>query len=135
MDEPDYKIDPAYLRAKLAELAAQVGGKPLLPLFTQQTAKVLAKDRTSYLRYGPYWWAMKRILRAGGVAVGTYDEPQWADEYAIKGEDGTVSPELTLLAGWEFGDDNIGGVGVLTNEYELPTGTLVLYDPDQAARA
>jgi hypothetical protein len=135
MSEPDYKIDPNYLRGKLADLSKQVGGKPLLPIFIEQTRKVLGKSLTAYLRYGPYWWAMKRILRAGGLAVGTYDEPTWADEYAIKGEDGAVSPELTLLAAWEFGDDNIGGVGVLTSEYELPAGTLVLYDPDQAARA
>ena len=135
MSEPNYKIDPDYLRGKLAELSAQVGGKPLLPIFIAQTSKVLAVDRRNYLRYGPYWWAMKRILRAGGVGVGTYDEPVWAEEYAIKGEDGTANPELTLLAGWEFGDDNIGGVGVLTNEYELDGRTLVLYDPDQAARA
>ena len=132
---PDYKFDPAYLRAKMAEYQAQVGGKPLLPIFTEQTRKVLAKSLTAYQRYGPYWWAMKRILRAGGVAVGTYDEPSWADEYAVKNEDGTVSPELTLLAGWEFGDDVNGQFGTLTAEYELDGRTLVLYDPDQAARA
>lgn len=134
MSESDFKIDPDYLRAKLGELQSQVG-KPLLPIFIAQTSKVLAKDRRNYLRYGPYWWAMKRILHAGGLAVGTYDEPNWANEYAIKDESGAVSPELTLLAGWEFGDDNIGGVGVLTNEYDLGGRTFVLYDPDQAARA
>lgn len=133
MSEPDYKMDPDYLRGKLVELGAQVGGKPLLPIFIEQTRKVLAKDPKNYLRYGPYWWAMKRILRAGGVAVGTYDEPVWADEYAVKDGD-AVSPELTLLAGWDFGDDQIGSVGVLTNEYDLGGRTFVLYDPDQASR-
>jgi len=134
MSEPDYKIDPDYLRGKLADLGAQVGGKPLLPIFIEQTRKVLAKDPRNYLRYGPYWWAMKRILRAGGVAVGTYDEPIWADEYAVKDGD-AVSPELTLLAGWELGDDLMGSTGVLTNEYQLGDRTFLLYDPDQAARA
>ena len=133
MSEPDYKIDPEFLRNKLAGLAKQVGGKPLLPIFIEQTRKVLAKAPTAYLRYGPYWWAMKRILRTGGLAVGTYDEPIWADEYAIKDGD-AVSPELTLLAGWEFADDNMGNVGVLTNEYELAGRTFVLSDPDQVPR-
>jgi hypothetical protein len=133
MSEPNYKIDPDYLRERLAGLSAQVGGEPLLPMFIENTRKVLARDVKAYLRYGPYWWAMKRILRAGGVNVGTYDEPMWADEYAIKDGD-VVDPELTLLAGWEFGDDQIGSVGVLTTEYELDGRTFVLHDPDQAAR-
>ncbi|MEJ7804475.1 MAG: hypothetical protein WKG03_00935 [Telluria sp.] len=133
MSESDFKMDPDYLRGKLAELGEQVGGKPLLPIFVEQTRKVLAKDAKAYLRYGPYWWAMKRILRAGGVSVGAYDEPVWADEYAVK-EGDAVSPELTLIAGWDFADDNIGNVGVLTNEYELGDRTFVLYDPDQASR-
>lgn len=133
MSESDYKMDPEYLHAKRAEYWAQVHEKPLLPIFIEQTRKVLAKDAKAYLRYGPYWWAMKRILRAEGVAVGTYDEPIWADEYAVR-EGDEVSAELTLIAGWEFADDNIGNVGVLTNEYELGDRTFVLYDPDQAAR-
>lgn len=132
-EESDYKMDPEYLHAKRAEYWAQVHEKPLLPIFIEQTRKVLAKDAKAYLRYGPYWWAMKRILRAGGVAVGIYDEPIWADEYEVK-EHGTVDPELTMIAGWEFADDNMGNVGVLTNEYELGGRTFVLYDPDQATR-
>lgn len=133
MSEPDFKMDPEYLRAKRAEYWAAVGEKPLLPIFIEQTRKVLAQDPRNYLRYGPYWWAMKRILHAGGVAVGTYDEPVWANEYAVKDGE-AVDPELTMIAGWEFGDDQIGAVGVLTNEYELAGRTFVLHDPDQAAR-
>lgn len=135
MQETDYKIDPEYLRGKLAEYQTQVGGKPLLPIFIEQTRKVLAKDQKNYLRYGPYWWAIKRILRAGGVSVGVYDEPIWADEYEMKNGDGTVNAEVTLLAAWEFGDGNMGNFGVLTNEYTIGERTFVLYDPDQAARA
>lgn len=135
MSESDYKIDPDYLRDKLADLQGQVGEKPLLPLFIEQTRKVLAKSEANYLRYGPYWWAIKRILRAGGVNVGVYDEPIWADEYSMLNGDGTVNPEVTLLAAWEFADDNIGNSGVLTNEYELGDRAFLLYDPDQAARA
>lgn len=133
MSEPDYKMDPDYLREKRAEYWAAVHEKPLLPIFIEQTRKVLAKDPRNYLRYGPYWWAMKRILRAGGVAVGTYDEPIWAAEYEVKDGD-TVDAELTLIAGWEFADDNMGNVGVLTREYELGGRTFVLHDPDQMPR-
>jgi hypothetical protein len=123
-----YKMDPAYLAAKLAEYQAQVGeGKPLLPVFVAQTAKVLNHDRSAYLRYGPYWWAVKRVLRANDIGVGETDEPIWADEYACE------TPELTLLAAWEFADDNMGQFGVQSNEYELDNDmTFLLYDPDQA---
>lgn len=123
-----FKIDPAHLRNKLAALQAQVGDKPLLPVFVEQTRKIVARDPKNYLRYGPYWWAVKRILRANDVAVGTYDEPVWANEYA--GD----TPELTLLAAWEFGDDNMGRFGVQTNEYDLDGITFLLHDPDQMAR-
>ena len=131
--EPDYKMDPAFLRSQLAMYQSQVGGKPLLPIFVEQTRKVLSRDRNNYLRYGPYWWAMKRVLRANGLAVGIYDEPSWAAEYEVKDGD-AVSPELTLLAGWAFGDDVIGTTGVLTNEYTIGGRPFVLDDPDQRAR-
>lgn len=125
-----YKMDPAYLRAKLGDYQAQVGAdKPLLPLFIAQTAKVLLNDRQAYLRYGPYWWAVKRILFAAGLGVGTYTEPMWADEYAQE------TDELTLIAAWEFADDAMGRFGVQTREYDLTEDmTFLLYDPDQEER-
>lgn len=126
MSVTEYKIDPDYLRGKLAELQSQVGDKPLLPVFVEQTRRVLAKGQGNYLRYGPYWWAIKRILHANGVDVGIYDEPIWADEYT------GGSPELTLLAAWEFAEDNMSPYGVLTNEYEIDGRTFLLYDADQA---
>lgn len=126
------KLDPAYLAERMAALQKQVGeGKPLLPIFVEQTRKVLARDPHAYLRYGPYWWSIKRILRDNGVDVGPTDEPMWADEYAIAGDNG---PALTLLAAWEFGDDNMGRFGVSTREYDLDGVTFLLHDEDQEAR-
>jgi hypothetical protein len=122
-----YKIDPAYLEQKQAEYQSQLGeGVPLLPKFVAQTAKIVAREPQAYLRYGPYWWAVKRILIAHDVNVGgTYMEPMWADEYAC------ATPELTLIAAWEFGDDATGRFGVQTREYDLTDDmTLMLYDPD-----
>lgn len=120
-----YKIDPAYLAGKQAEYQAQVGeGNPLLPIFVAQTAKLLNHDRDAYLRFGPYWWAVKRILQAHDAGVGTYIEPHWADEYAAA--DGA----LTLIAAWEFSEDSMGRFGVQTREYDLDGTTFLLYDPD-----
>lgn len=135
MNETEHKIDLDYLIDKMADLQVQVGGRELLPIFIEQTRKVLGKSPAAYLRYGPYWWAMKRILRAGGVSVGVYDEPVWADDFAMMNGDGTVNAELTLLAGWEFADLQNGTYGVLTSEYPIGDRTFVLHDPDQAASA
>jgi len=123
-----YKMDPAWLEEKRQEYAAQVAAKhgadkPLLPLFVAQTLKVLSRDKQAYLRYGPYWWALKRVLQRADVGAGEYMEPMWADEYAA------ADDELTLIAAWEFGDDR-GQFGVMTREYDLDGMTFVLYDGD-----
>lgn len=132
----EFKFAPEYLAERLAQLQEQVGAStPLLPIFVEQTRKVLAQNARAYLRYGPYWWAVKRVLRANDVDVGgTYDEPMWADEYAVKGADGEVSAALTLLSAWEFGDDHIGRFGVTTREYDLDGTTFLLFDQDQETR-
>ncbi len=122
-----YKIDPNSLKAQQAAYQAQVGADtPLLPLFIKQTAKVLLNTPKAYLRFGPYWWAVKRILSAAGYGVGSYFEPIWDKEYSQE------TDELTLLAAWAFGDDAMGRFGVQTREYDLTDDTtFVLYDPDQ----
>ncbi|MDF0506805.1 hypothetical protein POK33_39310 [Burkholderia cenocepacia] len=122
-----YKIDPSWLLAKRDEYQAMVGAdKPLMPIFVAQTAKVLLNTPKAYLRFGPYWWAVKRILAAAGYGVGSYMEPMWANEYAQE------SDELTLLAAWEFAEDAIGRFGVQKREYDLTDEiTFLLYDPDQ----
>jgi hypothetical protein len=124
-----YKMNPAYLEEKRKEYAGQVGeDKPLLPLFVTQTAKTLLGDKRAYLRYGPYWWAVKRILAANDAGVGEYMEPNWADEYKA------ADDELTLIAAWEFADDAMGRFGVSRREYDLDGTTFLLYDPDMEER-
>ncbi|WP_186083663.1 hypothetical protein [Burkholderia gladioli] len=121
-----YKINPQFLSRRLAELQKQVGqDKPLLPIFAAQTAKVLLNEDKAYLRFGPYWWAVKRILRAADFDAGTHMEPAWDKEYSCE------SDERTLLAAWEFADDAIGRFGVQTREYDLDGMPFLLFDPDQ----
>ncbi|MCA8037043.1 hypothetical protein LGM46_29170 [Burkholderia arboris] len=129
-----YKLDPAFLDAKMKEYTAQLGSTPALPVFVEQTRKVLAADRMNYLRYGPYWWAVKRVLRDEGLDIGEYDDEAWANEYSQKTGEGEVDPARTLLAAWEFGDANIGQHGISTREYDIDGIAFVLYDPDQEER-
>jgi hypothetical protein len=135
MMNPDtYQFDRAWLDQELIKVKKQAGERPLLPLFCEQTRKILAKSNKNYLRYGPYWWAMKAVLKAQGLDVGQEDEPIWREQFTIKDNDGTVNGELTLLAGWLFGDENMEKYGVLSNEYEIDGHTMLLFDPDQDAR-
>lgn len=129
-----YKLAPAYLDAKMAEYATQLGDKPVLPVFVEQTRKVLAADRMNYLRYGPYWWAVKRVLRDEGLDIGERDDEAWAHEYSELAADGQIDRTRTLLAAWEFGDANIGQTGIMTREYDIDGISFVLYDPDQEER-
>ncbi|WP_175712242.1 hypothetical protein [Burkholderia ambifaria] len=129
-----FKLDPAFLDAKMKEYAAQLGGKAALPVFVDQTRKVLAADRMNYLRYGPYWWAVKRVLRDEGLDIGEYDEDAWANAYSEMMADGQVDAARTLLAAWEFGDANISQHGISTREYDIDGIAFVLYDPDQEER-
>jgi hypothetical protein len=126
-----FKMDPQWLAAKRDEYAAQARAKhgadvDVRALFIEQTRKVLlGNDRTKYLRFGPYWWAVKRILLAADIGLGgTYVETTWADEYAC------ADDELTLVAAWSFSEDNTGRFGVLTREYDLGVMDFVLYDGD-----
>jgi hypothetical protein len=124
-------MDPEWLAQKRDEYAGQLKAErgadtDVRAVFIEQTAKLLrGTDRTKYLRFGPYWWAVKRILIAADIGVGNYVEKMWADEYAC------ADDELTLVAAWAFAEDATGRFGVLTREYELDNGMdFVLHDPD-----
>ncbi|WP_321946582.1 hypothetical protein [Paraburkholderia sp. J10-1] len=129
-----YKLDPAYLDARMSALKEQVGTNDVLPIFVEQTRKVLASDRLNYRRYGPYWWAMKRVLHEEGIDIGAFEEPAWADVYFERDASGNVDRARTLLAAWEFGDDNMEAYGVQSNVYDIDDTTFQLYDPDQEER-
>jgi hypothetical protein len=126
-------MDPAWLAQKRDEYAGQIKAErgadaDVRAVFIEQTRKVISgANRTSYLRFGPYWWAVKRILIAADIGVGTHVETMWADEYAC------ADDELTLVASWAFAEDATGRFGVLTREYDLDGITFVLYDEEMEA--
>lgn len=99
-----YKIKSEHLSDKLIEYGALLGDKPMLPTFVEQTAKIVRKSPEAYLRFGPYWFAVKRILKAHGHDLGAFDVTWLANEYSIKSTNGVIDQESTLLAAWEFAD-------------------------------
>jgi hypothetical protein len=126
-------MNPEWLAAQRDEYAGQLKAEhgpdvDVRAFFIEQTRKVISgRDRTAYLRFGPYWWAVKRILIAADIGVGTHVETMWADEYAC------ADDEQTLVAAWSFASDATGRFGVMTREYDLDGITFVLYDEEMEA--
>ncbi len=114
----DYKIKSTHLSDKLVEYGALLGDKPMLPTFVAQTVKIVQKSRDAYLRFGPYWFAVKRILKANGHDFGDYEVTWLANEYTITSTSGRVDQESTLLAAWEFAE-LMGTAFQAPNEYEI----------------
>jgi hypothetical protein len=71
-------MNPEWLAAQRDEYAGQLKAEhgpdvDVRAFFIEQTRKVIGgRDRTAYLRFGPYWWAVKRILIAASDATGRF---------------------------------------------------------------
>lgn len=102
-----YKIMPSVLQLRMDEAIAALKGKPMLPTFVAQTDKLVRASHGNYLRFGPYWYAVKRILRKHGHDYGKHEIKWLADEYTAKGTRGIVDQESTLLAAWEYANGNV----------------------------
>ena len=58
--------------------------------------------QTGYLEFGPYWWAVKRILNANGYELGANDDKFMADRFTVNHPNGQA---LTLVAAWRAADE------------------------------
>ncbi|HEY4530934.1 MAG TPA: hypothetical protein VIG97_11535 [Luteimonas sp.] len=58
-----------------ANLQAKRGPVDFLEFATGVIADRLARDRTSYRWYGPWWWSLKEVLRRAGHDYGTQSDP------------------------------------------------------------
>lgn len=67
------------IKASVAQLAANLQAKHGRGDFLEFAAGViadrLAKDRTSYRWYGPWWWSLKEVLRRAGHEYGEQSDP------------------------------------------------------------
>jgi hypothetical protein len=103
-----FKVAPAYFQQRMDEARRKLAGsnKPLRETFVAQTVKIATARRGNYLRFGPYWFAVKRILRAHGHDLGRYEVKWLADEFAVKDDAEQPLPEETLMAAWIYAEDN-----------------------------
>lgn len=123
-----FKIQPAYMRQRFDEVAAQLGDKPMLGTFVESIRKIVAIPG-NYKRFGVYWWAVKRILKSNRVDLGSEDCDWLRDEYTITTQKGVIDQESTLLAAWIFAEDN---TVTPETEFEIDGQVWIIDDPDMA---
>lgn len=126
-----YKVQPAYMKQRFNEVEAELGNKPMLETFVESTRKIVEAKPDNYLRFGVYWWAVKRVLRNNGVDVGTYDSDWLRDEYTITTQNGAIDQESTLLAAWIFAEENTFSP---EREFEIDDQVWIIDDPDRAGQ-
>lgn len=121
-----YKILPSLMRERFDDTLARLGNKPMLATFVESTRKIVAVPG-NYRRFGPYWWAVKAVLKSNGVDLGSTDCDWLQGEYSIKSQKGAVDPESTLLAAWIFAEDNTFAPEV---EFEIDGKIWIIDDSD-----
>lgn len=113
----EYKFDPAFITQLTEErrqgLQSNRGLSNQLAFCVQVIAQRLAPDPRRYLDYGPYWWAVKDILRDHGYDLGAQSDPFVMQEY--------VFPEAveTLIAADLFRSELLGTSIIGTNKFIL----------------
>lgn len=132
-----YVYAPEALNGARDELKAFLGAADMLPVLCSNTAKRVRAHKLAYLEYGPYWWAVKRILNANGFDLGAADNAYWAAQFTITDPaDGFESAELTLIAAWECADEIRATLFrgardfALTDDSDEVAVSISLFDPD-----
>jgi hypothetical protein len=79
-------------------LSCDVQGVEFEDVAAKSIAHNLASRPRSYVEYGPYWWAVKRILNSAGAGLGNTMDDEMANRWCVKNSDGKVSVPRTLVA-------------------------------------
>lgn len=101
-----YKFNPDQLTAKTQEAIANLAKNQPKANFVEYASSViydrLKQDIQHYRQYGPYWWALKDILRRQDYNVGNETDERLQSAYQGKND------AETLVAADNFYADNAG---------------------------
>ena len=129
-----YKFDPVAvatdLEAKRAGLKANKGMSDFVGFAAGVIRRRLEAKPAKYREFGPYWWAVKKVLNEQGADFGQAFDVVVGAEY--KGE----TPEATLVMGEAFKDLYRATFFVGNNLFQLEEGNPVsyeLFDADMAS--
>jgi len=127
----EYKFDKDAIRERVQELIGilreNTGKTDLVESGVAAVAWRLEQRPLSYRDYGPYWWALKRILIAHNVAAGVEMDTAIANEYR-----GDTDAETIVMAD-TFRDLYLGTFFRGTNDFTLDVDSekpWKLIDPD-----
>ena len=127
----EYKFDKEIIKTLVEERAAALranrGFSNLLAFGLGVVAERLGKDPRRYRDYGPYWWALKDALKAGGYQLGDQTDP--LVKRAYRGE----SDVETLIMADEFRSADPTSNMIYTNQFLLDASSpdfWVLHDAD-----
>lgn len=137
MSYTEYKFDPAWVASEVAKKRASIQanlgvGADLLKNGLKVIASRLEKDPMRYRDYGPYWWAIKALLRGSGVSLGSNEDVLMRDAYHGK------VPVETLMMAEAFRDEYLKTNLKYTNQFVLDaeTGDFVeIVDGDMESRS
>ena len=120
----EYRYDQDWIDADIAQkkinIKANLGeGVDLLANGLKVIANRVKKDPLRYRDYGPYWWAIKALLRNINVSLGSNDDPILRDFYKGK------TPLETLVCAERFRDEYLQDFFIYNNQYVLS-----IYSPD-----
>ena len=132
----NYKLDPVSIStaavAAAASLAKSNPGESPARFAAGVIARRLRAAPQTYVRYGPYWWTVKAVLRSAGEDFGAGDDEVMRGEYA-----GGAPAYEALVAAEQFREHYLGTWLDGTAEFDLtdePGGRYVLFDADMEAR-
>lgn len=130
----NYKIDPTWLVERQAEVLDETGRTEAqaLAVAVKSIASNIERKPGRYLAYGPYWWALKTVMKAAGIDYGSDDAPIIRKAYE------QATPLLTILAADAFREDYdssmIQGVREFTLSDDEDDGDWTLFDRDMEQR-
>ncbi|MCD8340094.1 MAG: hypothetical protein LUC43_07845 [Burkholderiales bacterium] len=129
-----YKFDPKWIKKRVKELKASLKANKNTDDFLGYGIGVICQrleaDPKRYRDYGPYWWALKKL-----IAKYATDQLPGLDEMdeTIAKEYRGKTDEETLVMADEFRNDYLNHFFLYTNEFMLDPDSPDLYllsDPD-----
>ena len=134
MEYTAYKFQPSFIEERLKSYKSNLmkfkGHDDLVGNAVRVIRERLESDPRRYLSYGPYWWAIKKVLVDNGVPLGKVDDEKVRLAYT-----GTTDEETIVMAE-EFRNDCLGNMKLYTDRFMLDEESgrwWRLRDPDMAA--
>lgn len=134
MEYTAYKFQPSFIEERLKSYKSNLmkfkGHDDLVGNAVRVIRERLESDPRRYLSYGPYWWAIKKVLVDNGVPLGKVDDEKVRLAYT-----GTTDEETIVMAE-EFRSDCLDNMMLYTDRFMLDEESgrwWRLRDPDMAA--